>query len=356
MNTMTRRGAVAALFALGLAPALGAQVAAGGFQIRREPRDSVEIRAIAMTRARLDSVATLMRELNRIPPNTPESEAMRVRIDALMATMPGRVVIRSTAPTTSPAFPKGWIGINAQGPKNTFISADGYFVQYFDYPLIISVDPDSPAQRAGIVPGDVLLGYDGADVKGRRIDLTQLLVPDKKLTVSVRHDGESKDFTVTVAPAPTLVADRRAAGQAEIFVERVITSSEPRLVMAPSRAGGARGAGGTGGASTARVGMVTPFRYFFTANGAFGAILQTVNPELAKTLKLDTGVLVVDITDETPASRSGLKTGDVIVAAAGQAVASLKALQEVVAARMPDRSVVLQVMRDKRPQKVTLSW
>jgi serine protease Do len=103
--------------------------------------------------------------------------------------------------------------------------------------------------------------------------------------------------------------------------------------------------------------MLIPMRtMFLSPNGAFGAILSTVNPELARTLKLETGVLVNEVTDETPASTSGLRAGDVIVSVAGQSVASLPALQEVLKIRRADRTVVLELIRDKKPRKVTVSW
>ena len=46
---------------------------------------------------------------------------------------------------------------------------EGDFIQYFAYPSIIAVDPESPAQRAGIVTGDVLIAYNGLDVRGTRV-------------------------------------------------------------------------------------------------------------------------------------------------------------------------------------------
>jgi S1-C subfamily serine protease len=274
------------------------------------------------------------------------------RVDALMPSLPsGQLVLRANGGPY--AVPKGWIGINAQGPKTEVWGPSNHFLQYLDYPAIVAVDPDSPAQRAGIMPGDVLIGYDGVDVRGHRFDLVQMLVPEKKLSVSVRHDGELKDYVVTVAPAPPQVSDRRLTmGRAEIRVDGV--GDGPRTVfLEPSRV--ATG-GSLGGGAGARAGMVTQFRYVLTPNGAFGAVLSTVSPELAKTLKLEPGVLVNDITDETPASRGGLRAGDVIVNVAGQPVSNLKALQELIAMRMAERSVVLQVVRDRQPQKITVSW
>jgi serine protease Do len=351
MQTMMIRGAAVALLAFAMGAPIGAQAVAGSIRVRGEPRDSTEMRARLVTKARLDSIATMMRELNAIPPGTPEFEAMSKRIDALLPMGPNRVMFRTTG-SGGMAFPKGWIGINAQGPSFMDITRDGYFVRYFDYPVVISVDPESPAKRAGIVPGDVLLAYDGIDVKGRQFDLTQLLVPDRKLSVGVRHDGEAKEYTVTVAPAPVQVEHRLETGKTDIRVERVSPPGEPLrgTIYALPR--------GVGGGGSTMSGTLIPGRtIFFNPNGAFGAILSTVGPELARTLKLEPGVLVNDVTDETPASRSGLRTGDVIVSVAGQPVTSLRLLQELVAVRSAaERSVVLQVMRDKRPQTVTVSW
>ncbi len=358
METLSKRGAAAAFLALAAGASLGAQTGGSTQPRQQELRDSLEIRRVFMTRARLDSLATLMRELNTLPAGSAEYKAVLARVDALMPGFPAgqvtnQVTFRTNGGGLPSAVPKGWIGINAQGPKTEVIGPNNHFLQYFDYPAIVAVDPDSPAQRAGIVPGDVLIGYDGVDVRGHRFDLVQMLVPEKKLSVSVRHDGETKDYVVTVAPAPPQVADRRLTmGRAEVHV--VGAGDGPRAVfLEPSRvATGGTGGGGAG----ARAGMVTQFRYVLTPNGAFGAVLSTVSPELAKTLKLEPGVLVNDITDETPASRGGLRPGDVIVSVAGQPVSSLKALQELIAMRMAERSVVLQVVRDRQPQKITVNW
>jgi S1-C subfamily serine protease len=44
--------------------------------------------------------------------------------------------------------------------------------------LVLSVEPDSPAQRAGVRPGDVLVGYAGQAVAGID-DLHRLLVEEQ---------------------------------------------------------------------------------------------------------------------------------------------------------------------------------
>jgi Do/DeqQ family serine protease len=54
----------------------------------------------------------------------------------------------------------------------------------------------------------------------------------------------------------------------------------------------------------------------------FGARLQTVSPDIADSLGLErpTGALVANLMDKSPASESGLKTGDVVLAVDGQPI------------------------------------
>src|SRR5215213_2223115 len=101
MESTTRRGAVAALF-LALGAPVGAQ-ATGVIQVRpQEPRDSLEFRATLMTKQRLDSIATLMREFNNLPQGSPEWQVLKAKIDALMPSrMPARIMIRSAGPPPS---------------------------------------------------------------------------------------------------------------------------------------------------------------------------------------------------------------------------------------------------------------
>ena len=335
--------ALCALCALGIALPLGAQ-ASGSVQLRQ--RDSTLVRV--PSRAALDSISTLMRALNIEPPGSTASAALRRQIDSLL---PGSqmLVVRKLS-----GLPKGWVGFSAQGPKHEMIVPEGDFIQYFAYPSIVAVDPESPAQRAGIATGDLLIAYNGVDVRGREFNLAQLLEPDRKLSVTIRREGETKDYSMTVARAPERISRRRldfdAMPQGGIMIERIMKAEAgargmvmPRVDASPALAG--------------KLGMYLPAKSFMMSpNGAFGAILSDVNPVLAKTLKLETGVLVNDVTEATPASEAGLHVGDVIVNAGAQPVVSLRSLHELIARHLGDQSIALQVMRDRKLRTITVNW
>jgi membrane-associated protease RseP (regulator of RpoE activity) len=342
------RGGAAALFTIIAAAPLGAQSGAVTAARTRDTSGVVEIRV--MTKARLDTIRTLMRSFEDARPGTVMWDSVRKQIEALM---PTRLEFRRTANPTM--APRGWIGIVTDGvPQTEERRPDGMYHTYFAYPTIVTVDGQSPAQRAGIMPGDVLVAYNGLDIVGRPFNLTQLLVPDRKIGITVRRDGEPKDFAVTVAKATERVAVRRMdfgePGGLPPEFEREQVEALQRL-QPGGRIGTARVFTGTG------VPMDFGNRMFIISpNGVLGASVSTVGPALAKALKLETGILVNDVAEETPASKSGLRAGDVIINVANQPVASLNQLRELVVMRANDRAVPLRIIRDKKQQDITVKW
>jgi len=65
--------------------------------------------------------------------------------------------------------------------------------------------------------------------------------------------------------------------------------------------------------------------------------------------------LVLNVLQGTPAARSGLDDGDIIVKVNGQPVTNIETLWRFVT-RDGDHSVDLDVLRAKKPMKVTLRW
>lgn len=95
------------------------------------------------------------------------------------------------------------------------------------------------------------------------------------------------------------------------------------------------------------------------ARGFLGVQQQTLNDELRKMLgvKSERGAVVTSVFDDTPASRSGLRRGDVVVSVDGQPVESDGDLVAKIGNRRPGDRVVLTIERDARIEelKVTLT-
>ena len=82
--------------------------------------------------------------------------------------------------------------------------------------------------------------------------------------------------------------------------------------------------------------------------GYLGVGIQDVDESLAESFGLAKagGVLVVDVQDETPAARGGLKSQDIIVKIDDTDIANVQELRNRVAETVPGTAVVVQVMRD----------
>jgi serine protease Do len=90
--------------------------------------------------------------------------------------------------------------------------------------------------------------------------------------------------------------------------------------------------------------------------GWMGVTIQEVNQDLATSFHLGQprGALVSSIADGGPASKAGLKPGDVIVAFDGQQIATSADLPQVVSAATPGTSARLDIVRDGKPLALTI--
>ena len=82
--------------------------------------------------------------------------------------------------------------------------------------------------------------------------------------------------------------------------------------------------------------------------GYLGVAIGDVDNELAKVYKRKEGALILDISADTPASKYGLKRGDLIYAINGKAVKDRTSLQNTIASFKPEEKIVLQVERDRK--------
>ena len=272
---------------------------------------------------------------------------------------------RSFSTPTPPAMARGWIGIVVSGaPREMHTEGNDLMMRFLSYPEIVSVDPSSPAQRAGLAPGDTLVAYDGQDVRGADISMTRLLRPNARITVRVRRDGRVKELPVVVAEAPSRIIIRRGdeirgAGQSWGFTTSpdvtvpVLPPAAPLAARTPLPA--------LPPAFTTRpapVVMPLPRPFESSPSGVAGAQLVTISDGLKRSLGLQSGVLVAVVPVGTPADASGLKEGDVIVRVERQPVQSVVQVWEIVTRAAEDgaRDVDLDLIRAKRARTIKLRW
>ena len=92
-------------------------------------------------------------------------------------------------------------------------------------------------------------------------------------------------------------------------------------------------------------------------HGYLGVGLNDVTPDNAKFFNLDgnSGALIASVTPDSPASRGGLKQGDVVTGVNGQPVESASDLQVVVAEDAPGSKIQLEVQRNGHAEKHELT-
>ena len=95
---------------------------------------------------------------------------------------------------------KGWLGVlitTGIGETN----GRGALI-FNDYPVIESIDPGSPAEKAGLMAGDILISINSQDFKKNPIPMNSLLVPGQRVVFRYKRDNVAKKVAMTVADRP----------------------------------------------------------------------------------------------------------------------------------------------------------
>jgi serine protease Do len=91
--------------------------------------------------------------------------------------------------------------------------------------------------------------------------------------------------------------------------------------------------------------------------GWLGVSIQPVTDDIAAALGFDAarGVLIADVTADTPAAKAGLKRGDVVTAVDGHAVETPRDLTRQIAMAKPGTEVKLDFLRAGKPSELAIT-
>jgi Do/DeqQ family serine protease len=97
---------------------------------------------------------------------------------------------------------RGWVGVEVQ--EVTPELAEAFRLRGTDGALIAGVMRNSPADRAGIKPGDLLLAIDGKPVRDAQAMLAQIaaLAPGKSARFALRREGQDIDLPISIGKRP----------------------------------------------------------------------------------------------------------------------------------------------------------
>jgi serine protease Do len=335
-----------------------------------DERSAAERRSIGDS---LDRTVLQIQELARRAAELDGAPRGRMELRGMMApaqndrasTMMGRAFVQ--AGSVRGAMPRGWLGIVVSGTAlEPRIENGELLIRYLTHPEIVSVEPNSPAERAGITPSDTLMAYDGRDVRGNEISITRLLRPNARVLVRIRRNGRTRDVPVTIDDVPSRISLR-----AEMNAEQMVPRLEPGFADAaafPRTPAPPRYA-----PSAMRVPAMAPLPpstplpsqaptpgiiFGYGYNSVAGAQLAVVTEGLARAIGVREGVLVTLAPPGSLAYQSGLREGDVIVKVEGAPIRTIAELRGRVqtAAENGGSAVQLEYLREKRTRKAVLRW
>jgi serine protease Do len=191
---------------------------------------------------------------------------------------------------------------------------------------IESVREDSPAAKAGMQSGDIVIDFDGERVRSAShfTRLVQESVPDRQVAAVVIR-GTSKQ-TLQVVPEGSNRFDRLLSNNSR----RQLQGLERQL----------------------------PRNFNFDADalrrslpgvgGNLGVSVAPLSEQLASYFGVKGGVLVSAVTANSPAAEAGLRAGDVITAINGQAVASSADITRAIRDARDGGALAIAVTRDRK--------
>jgi serine protease Do len=200
---------------------------------------------------------------------------------------------------------------------------------------IDEVQPDSAAEKAGLKRGDIIVEFDGERVRSGRqfARLVQETPSGRTVKATITRNGQRQDVQLTLAEGRGAAAtifgpDRdRMPG----FAYRL--DDLDRLKDLPFN-----------------------FNFDFDlpgmmSGGRLGVSVDELTQQLAGYFGAKDGVLVTAVTDGSPASRAGIKAGDVIVSINGERVTSRSDLVGTLR-RAESEDVTIGIVRDKKETSV----
>jgi serine protease Do len=234
-----------------------------------------------------------------------------------------------------------WIGVSVRD-----VVADDVSKMKLQGPegvVVEEVTRESPAETAGLKAGDVIVEFDGDRVRSTRqfTRLVQETPAGRKVQASVLRDGQR--VPLTIEPQP-FGKGHYFDGEFPQFAKDWFVPPVPPAPPAPAAP------------PAAPAPPVPPaFRGFFDfdeligrGSGRLGLSVSDLQPQLADYFGVNDGVLVTSVTSDSPASKAGVKAGDVITTLNGSSVSSPSDLRTRASRLRDGEEFSIGVTRDKK--------
>jgi len=235
----------------------------------------------------------------------------------------------------------GFLGVYAENISRENMSR--YRVNQVRGVGITQVVKDSPAEKAGLRKDDVILRLDGENVSSvRKLNrLVSELSPDQSVKVAISRGGSEQEVTATIGKRNnTNMANNFFNGQPRVF-----KWEGPELKgfkwETPLNRGSFPNFDNDG------------LSFYLSNSRRIGVSTMSLTKQLADYFGIadGKGALVTSVTDDGPASKAGIRAGDVITAVDGEAVDSPGDISRAIN-RKKEGDVTLTIVRNKSQQTI----
>ncbi len=206
-----------------------------------------------------------------------------------------------------------WLGVQVQTVTGELASRFDLRTEEGVY--VSTVVDNSPAEEAGVRPGDVIVEFNYRKVTSSR-ELAEFVSENEsgdEAILFVDRDGKKKRLIAQLTARP---------------VEK---TADIQSLTPPQEDG------------------LNSFRYRVKTAPYIGVALQSVTGQLADYFAVPggAGALIIETLEDSPAAEAGLKAGDVVIAADGAEIEVIEDLQRVVRERESGDKIEITVIRDK---------
>ena len=205
---------------------------------------------------------------------------------------------------------RGYLGIVIQ--TLTAELAESFNVASGEGILIAQVSEDSPAQRAGLQPGDIIVAYQGAAVRdvGDFRNRVSLTTPGSTAELTIIREGQRQNLSLTIG----------------------VLANELGTVE-----------GGAGGQITTE---------------ELGLSVQRLSPQLAEQLNIPAGqgVVVSQVAPGSVAALAGIRAGSVILEVNRNTITSPDVFNRMIQESSVNRRALLLIRSNEGQRYVVLNW
>jgi serine protease Do len=191
---------------------------------------------------------------------------------------------------------------------------------------VTDVREGSPAARAGVRSGDVIVAFDGERIRGVR-HFSRLVLetpPGRAVSSDIMRGGARQTLTITPEATEGLAG---LLPEIQREIERGMRRLPPDLPVPAVRGTRAR----------------------------LGVTLTPLTDQLASYFGVKEGVLVSAVAADSPAARAGIRAGDVLTVVDGRPVRTPADVSASARAAAPGATLDVRLMRDGKEMSVTVA-